>query len=223
MSVETIFKNKKPDFAKLEKFGFVKSNNEWQYHTKIADEQLCLHVVITDDGKITAKITDVDFDEEYTLHLSSAAEGKFVGLVRSAYEETLRQIADICFVTEVFRQKQTKALIAYVRQTYGDELEYLWPKFTDNAVWRRKDTQKWYAVILTVARNKLGLDGDEPVEVIDLRIDKQELQALIDNKKYFAGYHMNKRSWLTICLDGSVDLSEIKQRLDESYRLAAKK
>ncbi len=45
----------------------------------------------------------------------------------------------------------------------------------------------------------------------------------VDNHKYFPGYHMNKKHWYTICLDGSVEPVELYQRLDLSYKLAKKK
>ena len=38
---------------------------------------------------------------------------------------------------------------------YCDELEFLWQKFPDNAVWRRKDNKKWYGALLTVSKEKL--------------------------------------------------------------------
>ena len=58
--------------------------------------------------------------------------------------------------------------------------------------------------------------------VLDLRGNGNELQNLVDGVKYFAGYHMNKKSWYTIRLDGSVAFDEICTRLDESYILAKK-
>ncbi|MDE7400427.1 MAG: MmcQ/YjbR family DNA-binding protein, partial [Clostridia bacterium] len=35
-------------------------------------------------------------------------------------------------------------------------------------------------------------------------------------------YHMNKKHWLTIPLDGTVPIGEICSRLDQSYILAKK-
>ncbi|MDE6189435.1 MAG: MmcQ/YjbR family DNA-binding protein, partial [Clostridia bacterium] len=116
-----------------------------------------------------------------------------------------------------------KEIIKYIRGKYGDELEFLWEKFDDNAIWRRKDNSKWYALILKVSRRKLGVDSDETVEIIDLRVDPKETQTLIDNKRYYPAYHMNKKSWITICLDGSLDMEEICKRIDVSYDLAFKK
>ncbi|MDE7296593.1 MAG: MmcQ/YjbR family DNA-binding protein, partial [Clostridia bacterium] len=102
-------------------------------------------------------------------------------------------------------------------------LAHLWAKFPSNAIWRRKDNQKWYGILLLLSKRKLGLEGDEIVEMIDLRIEPSEIDKLVDGKTYFAGYHMNKRSWFTICLDGSVPTQTIFEYIDNSYRLALKK
>lgn len=120
----------------------------------------------------------------------------------------------------VFKAEQSVALIAYVREKYGDELEYLWDKFPDNAVWRRKDNEKWYGALLTVSRRKLGIPSDEIVEIIDLRIALEEMDNLIDNACFFPGWHMNKKHWYTIILDGTVSTDEICRRVDKSYLLA---
>ena len=116
--------------------------------------------------------------------------------------------------------EQSVALIVYVREKYGDELEYLWDKFPDNAVWRRKDNEKWYGALLTVSRRKLGIPSDEIVEIIDLRIAPEEMDNLIDHARFFPGWHMNKKHWYTIILDGTVSVDEICRRVDESYLLA---
>jgi predicted DNA-binding protein (MmcQ/YjbR family) len=46
--------------------------------------------------------------------------------------------------------------------------------------------------------------------------------SLIDREKYLPGYHMNKKHWLTVCLDGRVETKEILARVDESFVLAKK-
>ena len=134
----------------------------------------------------------------------------------------MQKIAETCCDESIFKNDETQAVITYVREKYGDELEFLWQKFPDNAVFRRKDNRKWYAAILTVSAKKLAPEQDMPVEVIDLRGLPDEIAALTDGKKYFPGYHMNKTHWYTICLNGSVALDEICRRVDESYVLAKK-
>ena len=98
----------------------------------------------------------------------------------------------------------------------------IWPKFPHNAVWRRQDTHKWYGALLLVHPSKLGLDGTDDIEIIDLRMEPGKLAELLDNQKYFPGYHMNKKHWYTVCLNGTVPLDELFLRIDESYLLAVK-
>ena len=76
--------------------------------------------------------------------------------------------------------------------------------------------------ILTVPKQKLGLSDDKTVEIFDFRILPEELEALVDYKTYFPGYHMNKKHWCTIILDGIVPFEEICRRIDASYLLAIK-
>jgi hypothetical protein len=74
-----------------------------------------------------------------------------------------------------------------------------------------------------VFKKKLGLQTDDMVDIIDLRVNPKEVDSLVDGKKYYSGYHMNKKHWVTICLDGSVPLDAVFCRIDESYVLAAEK
>ena len=122
----------------------------------------------------------------------------------------------------IFRQECSRAIINYASEQYGDEPEYLWMDSPEYAVLRRRDTQKWYALLMNIPCKRLGLDGDEMVEVVDLRFDVDELPLKVDGKRYFYGYHMNKRHWITIMLDGSVPLEEILTDVDKSYDLAKK-
>ena len=171
------------------------------------------------DGKIFSYVED-STGEEYTLHLAEGAVGKFVGSVRDEYQKILSAFEENCCEENIFRAQLTRRLIIYVREKYGDELEFLWEKFPNAAIWRRKDTRKWYALIMEISERKLGLDSDNAVEIIDLR--GRELEKILDGEKYFAGYHMNKKSWFTIRLDGSVAFDEICEHLNESHKLATR-
>ena len=218
-----IFKNKTPDFQKLLKFGFIKENDLYTYKALIDDSQMTLSVTIDKEKNIKTKITDNDFGEEYVLHLMPENTGEYVGKIRSAYQEILQRIADNCFQTEIFKSPQAKEIISYINQKYSDNPEYLWPKFPNNAIWRRADNKKWYAVILTVSAERLGFENQDTLEILDLRVKEKELENLIDGQKYFPAYHMNKKHWLTVCLNDSLSSDIIKHRIDESYLLALKK
>lgn len=146
--------------------------------------------------------------------------GSFVGNVRQEYEKVLNDVIKNCTFKENFSSNQTKEVINYIKKKYGDELEFLWEKYDNNAIWRNKKNNKWYGVLMTIPLNRLKGDSDKEVEVIDLKCDKEKIDTIIDNKSIFLGYHMNKKSWITIILDGSVSLGIITDYIDDSYDLS---
>ncbi len=221
--ISGIFKNRMVNFDKLIEYGFEKNADGYLYSNVLNGTDFILTVSVDFNGNVLTKIIDPAFDEPYTLHLISGAVGSFVSNVKSRYEEILFEIAEKCYEPDVFKSVTSKQVISYLKKTYGDEPEYLWKKFTNNAVWRRKDNRKWYCILLTVSKRKLGLNSDETVEILDFRVLPERLQKLIDNQKYYPGYHMNKKHWATVILDGSVEFSEICDRINDSYLLACKK
>lgn len=213
-----IFKNKVVNAKKLVSYGF---DADGVYKTKILDGEFGLLIRIS-DSDIETRVTEPETNEPYTLFLAEGATGSFVGEVRAEYERVLSEIAEKCFDTCVFKNEQSRAVIDYIKLTYGGEPEFLWKKFDDNAIWRRKDSKKWYGALLTVTADKIGLPSDERLEIIDLRIDPDDMEKTIDNKTFFRGYHMNKRHWITVVLDGSADLQTVFEMIDTSYILAEK-
>ena len=214
------FKNKTANAKKLTKYGFENVGDKFVYSTEISDNQFKLTVTLDENGEVLTELFDLEAEEVYTLHLVSEACGEFVGRVRAEYEKVLKDIAENCFDTETFKENCTQKVIEYARKKYGDELEFLWERYPDAAILRRKDNRKWYALFMTVSKSKLGLDGDELAEIIDLRFDADELPKKVDGERYFPGYHMNKKHWITMLLDGSVAIDEVLSHLDNSYTLA---
>lgn len=214
------FKNKSVNLEKLIRYGFKPAEKKYVYTTEIFDNQFKMTVKIAESGEVETELFDLEAEEIYTLHLVAEASGEFVGRVRSEYEKVLQEICEKCFDSSIFGGQFIKKVIEYAREMYGDELEFLWERYPDAAVLRRKDNQKWYALFMTVSKRKLGLDCDESAEIIDLRFDVDKLPQTVDGKRYFPGYHMNKKHWITMLLDGSVHIEQILKYLDESYKLA---
>jgi predicted DNA-binding protein (MmcQ/YjbR family) len=216
-----IFTNRKPIPDKLRTFGFTQQQDTFTYRAPLVAG---LSITVTVQGEdVTSTVTDDETGEPYTLYLTPANTGSFVAQVRAAVNDCLKQIADACFTAptqSVFTQTQTLDVIAAVADKYGDTPEFLWQKFPGNAVFRRPDTHKWYAAILKVQAAKLGLPGNDELEVLDMRADPDELAALVDNQRYFPGYHMNKKHWYTIVLDDQVATAELRTRIEASYALA---
>ena len=218
--LKDFIKDKKIDFKKLEEFGFKLKDNSYYYHTSLLKNQFKMSVKISLDNSIFTEIIDTETTEPYILHLLEIKRSGYSEKVHKAYSEVLEKIKKECFEDEIFKANYTKEIINYIKNKYEDELEFLWKKSPKNAVVRRKSSNKWYAVILTISKRKLNLDSNEIIEVINIHNSPEEIEKLIDYKKYFPAYHMNKKHWCTICLDGTVELKEIYKLIDISYELA---
>ncbi len=181
---DEIFTNTKVNIDKLQKYHFTKLDDKYSYTTDIVDGQFALIANVTTDGKVTTKVIDKESQEEYVLHLIKDSVGEFVGRVRLDIENVLTDIKNKCFDTQIFKSIQAQQIIQYVSNKYGDQLEFLWQKFSNNAVLRRSDNDKWYAILMGLPKNRLGLKGDEMIEIIDVRIQPEVITQLIDNKLF---------------------------------------
>lgn len=204
-------------------YGFRREPAGFRYETILPHSQFLLSLLVSEAGAVSSCVTDPASGEPYTLHLQERAAGGFVGGVRTDYEAVRADFLAACCQIERFQTALAKSLLAYARSTYGSSPEYLWEKFPDYAVLRRGDNQKWYAVLLIIPKQKLGLPSPDRAEVLDLRGIPERLQLEIDHQRYFPGWHMNKKHWYTVLLDGSISDEELRRRMDESYALAGKK
>ena len=218
-NLENELKNKTINHGELLKYGFIKKDEKYTYKTKICDKQFEI-IVKVENNKMTSKLIDIANEEEYILADIEESTGEFVGRVREEYEKKINDIIKKCTNLDIFKSNQAKEIIKYVKDKYNDDLEFLWQKFDNNAIWRNKTNNKWYAALLIISKRKLGIDSDEIIEIIDLRYQKEKIEEIIDDVKIFHGYHMNKNSWITIKLDNSVDTKDICDLIDNSYNLA---
>ena len=106
----------------------------------------------------------------------------------------------------------------YVKKQYGTVPEYLWKESPESAVLRHPNG-KWYAVLMQVEKSKLGLEGDTKIDIIDVKCDPDMVGLLTQTYGFLPGYHMNKKYWITMLLDGTVSEAKILDFLDMSYDL----
>ena len=219
--IDKIFSNYRFLEDKLESFGFLQKDKVFLLQKTLPDCGFQLTIRVTGQ-EVTTEVTDPVSDEPYTLYLYNAAKGSFVGKIRKAVEETLLEVRQQCCVPHIFRSSQAQTLISFVRKKYGDELEFLWERFPKNAVWRRKDTGKWYGALLTVQSVKLNIAKEGEIEVLDFRVPADLLQELLCREGFLPAYHMNKKHWCTAVLDGTVEDQSLFELLQISYHLAKK-
>lgn len=115
-------------------------------------------------------------------------------------------------------------VFAYMKKKYKVSPEYPWAKYDSNAVFRHSDNKKWFALVMGVEKDKLGLTGDEYVDVINLKIDDMMFRdVLVQTEGILPAYHMNKEHWITVLLDGTVDEDKVYDLIDVSYMATASK
>lgn len=105
----------------------------------------------------------------------------------------------------------------FILNHYSTEPNHPWMKYPNFAVFRHTSNQKWFALIMDVPKKKLGLQGDEPLDVVNLKCEPILMGSLLGELGFFPAYHMSKDSWITVALDGSVPDDKIKLLLDVSY------
>lgn len=115
-------------------------------------------------------------------------------------------------------------LFDHVKKKYKAAPEHLWVRFPDYAIFRHTDNGKWFGLVMAVKKSGLGLDGEEIVDVLNVKLsDPLLVDLLIRQPGYFRGYHISRGNWVSILLDGSVPFDDICRWLDESYLTTASK
>lgn len=108
-------------------------------------------------------------------------------------------------------------IFAWCKQQYGIEPDYPWNDW--NAVLRHKDNRKWFGLVLEVKGNKLGMDMEKMVDLLNIKCDPVLIGSLLLQRGFFPAYHMNKDNWISILLDDPENDEKIKFLLDMSYEM----
>ncbi len=128
-----------------------------------------------------------------------------------------KQTKKLCDVMECL-SLQTKEIFDFITDTFSDMPEYLFLD-SDTAVFRKGTRKKWYAVVMTIPKRKLGINSDEMIEVLNIKLSPNDVALLVDHKGFFPAYHMNKKHWCTIVLANIVDTNYICYLIEQSYNL----
>ncbi len=114
------------------------------------------------------------------------------------------------------------AVFAYIKKKYKTSPEYLWKRFPEYAVFRHSDNNKWFALQASVPGDKIGLGGDDLIEVVNVKVDDLFFRdMLIQQEGILPAYHMNKQHWVTVLLDGTVSEKQVLDLIDASYLATA--
>ena len=214
MLEEELFKRSHPSYNKIEKYGFIKSKDNYLYQTSILDNSFKVLITITSKGKVLGKIIDQETNEEY-LNFRTNMQGEFVNKVRNTYEELLKDIRKNCFTTDYFMNNQANRITKYIEEKYHISPSFLWDNLPYAGVFKNKNN-KWFGIIMNINYSKLN-NKEGMVDIINLKINPDKILKLLEKNGYYKAYHMNKISWITLTLDDTIIDREIEELIDESY------
>jgi len=218
MTIEDeIFKRYSVNFEKLVKYGFQKIKDEYSFVKLFHNDEFRAEIIITKSGIIQGKVIEIENNDEFLPLRIESALGAFVGEIREEYIRLLTEIRDNCFSQNYFIFPQSNRITNAIISKYGDNPDFMWEQYADYGVFKNSDNNKWYALIMNIDYSKLGHDNKNPVEIINLKLDKDKIQELLKKDGFYPAWHRNKKSWITISLDETLRDETILKLVEESY------
>ena len=90
--------------------------------------------------------------------------------------------------------------LEYCLNTYGTLPDYPFDEDFETAVLRHAESRKWYAIVMRVSRRKFGLDRDEGIDVVNLKLPAEMFGSFGATDGVYPAYHMNKLHWISVLL-----------------------
>lgn len=208
-------KNRWYDIDGLLSYGFIKSGDGYVFERHLEGYPFFIRIAIQ-GLDMTCQLMDDSLFEEFEAVDASLFPNPYVASLDEVYQKEIDSVLDACMKKV---KNQTERIVEYISLRYQDEPEFLWKKFPEDSIVRRKDNRKWYGLFLLVEAGKLQLDGDVFYPLLDLRGEEAQIKKE-DNRLFFPGYHMNKKHWYFVVLDERMDDEKIQELIDVSYRLA---
>lgn len=223
MTVEDeVFERYSANFKKLVGYGFKENKGKFIFEKLFKDNEFKLKIIILQNGVIQSKVYEVENNEEFLPLKVKGQQGAFVGEVREEYKKILTDIRNNCFSKTYFIYPQSNRIAAEIISKYDDNPDFMWKKFPYYGVFKNKQNNKWYGIIMNIDYSKLGKENNKPVEIINLKLDKDKIKKLLEQTGFYPAWHMNKKYWITVTLDETVPDKTILELVEESYSYTIK-
>ena len=98
-----------------------------------------------------------------------------------------------------------QAFLDYCLDTYGTAADYPFDEDFETAVLRHTGSRKWYALVMRISRRKVGIDSDETVDVVNLKLPLEMFGSFGAADGVYPAYHMNKLHWISVVLNDAAD------------------
>lgn len=110
-------------------------------------------------------------------------------------------------------------IFKHVNEKYGTLPDYPFKQFPNYAVLRHASSGKWYGLVMNVHPEKLGLDGKEEIDILNLKSSPELNGSLRKRRDILPAYHMNKEHWNTLVLERTDPNEDIYRLIEMSFNL----
>lgn len=111
----------------------------------------------------------------------------------------------------------------WVRETYSVTGDRPFGDDQSILIFRHNNNRKWFGAVMTIPKIKLGIKEKGSINVVNLKCAQDIIDSMWQEKGVYPAYHMNKRHWLSVALDGSCDDRTLKFLTNISYDLTKTK
>lgn len=216
MKIENIFDNYYINESALSDYGFTKITGKYYLKKNLENYNFYVKFIITNDI-FDVRVFDAN-DEEYLPFYIKSAIGGYNVRIKKEVEWLIKDVIKNCFNFINIREE----LLIYLQKKYSTIPEYPWKK-DPTSVTLKTQTDKWFGLIMKIPYKYLKIEKEGKIDVLNVKNTPEKIKDLIDFKHYFPAYHMNKKYWISILLDSTIELSSVIELLDESYEIVNRK
>ena len=206
---------------KLISFGFIKKGKDFFYQEAFHRGAFRAEITVHTDSSVTGRVIDTRTGAEYSAVHVEEAVGSFVGTIRQEYKQILLNVRTACFSKDPFLFAQSNRIASALAEKYQEYPDYPFSELPHYGVFRYPKNRKWYGLIMNIPKYRLLKDKKAPkdetiVEILNLKVDSKQVDALLKTKGFYPCYHMNRANWISILLDGTVPDKTILTLLETS-------
>lgn len=206
-----------PIESSLSSYGFTERDNGFFFHALVLNGDFELQIFIR-DKKVAAKLIDVGYGDEYVRIDEEGEVGGFVASLKDECEKVLTDIRDRCFKKVYFIHPQTNRVCDKIMEKYRSLPEFLWDSDPDYGVFRNQTTEKWFGIVMNIKWDRLIKGAAGTVEVLNVKSDN--VPGLLTENGVYPAYHMNKKHWVSVVLNDTLDDEKIFEMIEKSYFLS---
>lgn len=229
--IDELFKNYNlKDISLLTKIGFKDIGNKTYILKETLDDNtyiIEINLIISNDNDYKINLNFFENNEEYPQtnfllnNYNKITLSDFNLKILKIITTRLLELRDFAFVKVDFKKDLLNEIALHIKDVYGASPEFLFETHPSYAIFRNSNN-KWFAILLSVPFNKVDKinhkDDKKEINILNVKVN-DKVNELVSSYDYiFPGYHMSKKSWVSINLDSkNLDKTLMYLLISESY------